>query len=172
MIKHHLLLRHTTFIIITFITTYGYSQKKGYEKIRALKVAHITSELNLSPKEAQSFWPIYNEHNEKMKTLRTQEKKTVTPDMQVVGRLTEKEASTLLDTLQNIRKKRLESEQDLVKRLSEVISKKKIVLLARAEDNFKRKLLKQYDDQNRVIDLRKKAMQERRKEKIQEKTTN
>ena len=35
--------------------------RRTKEKIKALKVAHITNELDLTSKEAQQFWPIYNE---------------------------------------------------------------------------------------------------------------
>ncbi len=35
------------------------------DKIKSLKIAFITERLDLSTKEAQTFWPIYNEYEEK-----------------------------------------------------------------------------------------------------------
>lgn len=40
------------------------------EKIEALRIAFITQELQLSPQEAQKFWPVYNQYRGDMKTLR------------------------------------------------------------------------------------------------------
>jgi Spy/CpxP family protein refolding chaperone len=39
------------------------------EKIEALRIAFITQELNLTPQEAQKFWPVYNQYRGDMKTL-------------------------------------------------------------------------------------------------------
>ncbi|GAB1375040.1 MAG: hypothetical protein QMB82_09625 [Bacteroidales bacterium] len=35
-------------------------QQNRYEQIQSAKIAFFTSELELSPKEAEEFWPIYN----------------------------------------------------------------------------------------------------------------
>ena len=40
------------------------------EKYEALKVAFLTEELSLSSKEAQAFWPVYNEMDEKLTEIR------------------------------------------------------------------------------------------------------
>lgn len=36
-------------------------RKKEFDRIQAEKVAFITSELDLTPEEAQVFWPVYNQ---------------------------------------------------------------------------------------------------------------
>jgi hypothetical protein len=38
--------------------------------IEALKIAYITKRLDLSPEEAQKFWPIYNQYAEELKRTR------------------------------------------------------------------------------------------------------
>lgn len=40
------------------------------EKIEALRIAFISERLNLTPAEAQSFWPIYNQYRADMDVLR------------------------------------------------------------------------------------------------------
>lgn len=37
-------------------------EKKQQDNIEALKVAFISKELDLTPEEAQKFWPIYNQY--------------------------------------------------------------------------------------------------------------
>lgn len=42
-------------------STSGQEQKQSrYEQIQSAKIAFFTTELELSPKEAEDFWPIYN----------------------------------------------------------------------------------------------------------------
>ena len=42
-------------------STSGQEQKQSrYEQIQSAKIAFFTTELELSPKEAEEFWPIYN----------------------------------------------------------------------------------------------------------------
>ncbi len=44
------------------------SEQKQQEKIEALKVAFITKELDLTPDEAQKFWPVYNQYSKELKS--------------------------------------------------------------------------------------------------------
>ena len=39
------------------------------EKIEALKIAFITQKLQLTPGEAEKFWPLYNQYNEEVKGI-------------------------------------------------------------------------------------------------------
>jgi Skp family chaperone for outer membrane proteins len=43
-------------------------------KLQSLEIAYLTKELNLSPEEAQRFWPVYNKYSAEMReTLRNKE---------------------------------------------------------------------------------------------------
>ena len=44
----------------------------GAERVQALKVAFITKALNLTSAEAEKFWPIYNEFQDKRDVVRKQ----------------------------------------------------------------------------------------------------
>jgi hypothetical protein len=39
------------------------------KKIQAMEVAYITKELNLSPEEAQRFWPVFNKYRDEMRLV-------------------------------------------------------------------------------------------------------
>ncbi|MEB8347550.1 hypothetical protein OO010_15985, partial [Flavobacteriaceae bacterium KMM 6898] len=63
-----------TLVLLLLITVVSFAQDRpDREKIKALKVAFITERLDLSSKEAQLFWPIYNEHEANMDALRVKE---------------------------------------------------------------------------------------------------
>ena len=42
----------------------------GGQKLEAIKIAYITRQLNLSPQEAQRFWPVYNNYSNEVKIAR------------------------------------------------------------------------------------------------------
>jgi hypothetical protein len=69
-----------TFITITLASTAQEEQPTG-EKIEALRVAFISKELELTPAEAEKFWPIYNEYANELKTLKKAAKNDDNPDV-------------------------------------------------------------------------------------------
>lgn len=61
-------------IFICFIGLVGIGTVKGqdqdrFKQIEAAKIAYITKELQLSPKEAERFFPLYNQYHREMRTL-------------------------------------------------------------------------------------------------------
>ncbi|WP_432411410.1 hypothetical protein [Rasiella sp. SM2506] len=132
-------------ILLTLcFTTTLFAQGK-HEKIKALKVAHITEQLSLTAKEAEGFWPIYNATEDKMHTLRKTEWKEVMKKIENdFDILTDAEATALIEKSLDVKEKELQTYRALVKDLKGVIPPKKIILLRKAEDDFKRKLLERY----------------------------
>ena len=66
-------------LVAVLFVNLSYSQKcdkfsKHKEKMEAEKVAFITKKLDLSVDEAQKFWPIYNEMQEKKAELHKQKR--------------------------------------------------------------------------------------------------
>ena len=52
------------------VSAQGKDEKR--ERIKALKTAFITTELDLSSEESAKFWPIYNDFDEKQFEIRHQ----------------------------------------------------------------------------------------------------
>ena len=40
------------------------------DQIKALKIAYITKQLDLTPDEAQKFWPVFNQYETELKKVR------------------------------------------------------------------------------------------------------
>lgn len=51
------------------------TQEADGSRIEALKIAYITKKLNLSPDEAQKFWPIYNKYANEMREVRRDQRR-------------------------------------------------------------------------------------------------
>lgn len=45
-------------------------QAQNGNRLPALKIAYITNKLNLTPEEAQRFWPIYNQYSVELNVTR------------------------------------------------------------------------------------------------------
>jgi hypothetical protein len=63
-------------LLILFLTctlpvfSQSFNREGAGNRIEALKIAFITKKLNLSPEEAQNFWPIYNNYSAEMRQAR------------------------------------------------------------------------------------------------------
>ena len=66
-------------IIFLLVTSLSFSQgfKEKREKVKALKVAYITEQLELTTDEAQKFWPIYNAFDENQSELRHEKMRAI-----------------------------------------------------------------------------------------------
>ena len=130
--------------IIIFVLGFSilsYSQANR-DKIKTLKIAFITEKLNLSEKEAQVFWPVYNNFEKNYYKLRGQlHEKRGKIDLRNIS---DKDAETLLKEISSIENKKHNLKQGLVNDLLKVIPAKKIILLDKVEDDFKHKMFEEY----------------------------
>jgi hypothetical protein len=65
------------YIVLIFLTVSFFAKaqddlpqvsEKKQQDIEALKVAFISKELDLTPDEAQKFWPVYNQYSKELKS--------------------------------------------------------------------------------------------------------
>ena len=70
--KKIFLLIMLSFGLVAIAISQNKPNKQGLSKnnIEALKVAYITRQLNLTPEEAQKFWPVHNIYFEELKKAR------------------------------------------------------------------------------------------------------
>ena len=57
------------------------------EKLQALKIAWLTKKLDLSPEEAQRFWPVYNKYTEEIRGIRQEQKQKNTTELDVEDKI-------------------------------------------------------------------------------------
>lgn len=59
------------YFILLMLTTLssGLYAQAPMEKLKAMKVAHITEKLNLSSDQAKGFWPIYNQYEQEKRQI-------------------------------------------------------------------------------------------------------
>ena len=59
----------------------------GGARLQALKIAWLTKKLDLSPDEAQRFWPIYNKYTDEIRAIRQDQKQKNTPEIEVEDKI-------------------------------------------------------------------------------------
>lgn len=133
-------------ILLIMLTAFSFAQNGGrmQERIKAQKIAFITEKLNLTPDEAQQFWPIYNKFEDTANTIKSKDLREIKNKMRG-GELSDSEANMLLDKLTDAETKMHNAKINLVKDLKKVISAEKIIRLKAAEDEFNRKLLERLE---------------------------
>lgn len=138
-------------LILFFITFSFYAQidkDDKREKIKAYKVSFLTTELELTSTEAEKFWPIYNAFDDKQYELRHDKMKMYLSklDEETINSISEKEAAVLLSQIESTDKELYLLRDKYNTNLKKILSAKKILKLKKSEDDFNRKLLKQYRD--------------------------
>ncbi len=125
--------------------------KQKKEQIKALKVAFITEELQLSPEEASRFWPLYNAYEDKRKENKKEKVKGYLNrmDESSISNLSEKEATAMLTQMEAAEEEVFQARKKFIASLKGIIPAVKIIKLKQAEEGFNRKLLQQYKEKIR-----------------------
>lgn len=142
--KKHLLL---ITLLITTLYSFGQDVIESREKIKALKVAYLTEQLELTADEAQKFWPVYNKHEEKLDYLRNKGRSEIKEKLKEAGDLNtlDETASKNFVLLRlELEKKMVLEKEDFVTKTSKFLSYKKIMKLHFSEREFARKLMRKY----------------------------
>jgi hypothetical protein len=105
------------------------------ERIRAQRVAIYTDVLKLTPEEAQSFWPIYNQFLDEREKIQD-EFKNVRRD-----NLNDAEAEAQIKKHFELRQREIDLEKEMVQKLRKTISLQKIVKIPDAERAFRQTVL-------------------------------
>ena len=130
----------STAVLLISTSAWGqFRSEKNKEKVEALRIAYITDELELSSSEAQLFWPIFNEYEQKQEELRKNRNELLD---QATG-----DATEVLSIYVDNRSQQHEYMLDYIDRLKNVISDEKIVKLLTLDNKFKERLLKRLNTQ-------------------------
>ncbi|NJX16246.1 sensor of ECF-type sigma factor [Tamlana crocina] len=137
-------MKHIITIIALIFTVNSFSQSKR-ERIDALKVTYITEKLDLTEKEAQQFWPIYNAYDDVTDKIKYGELKKIRREVKEnATTISNERANELLDKIAIALEKLHEEEVKLNNKLKKIIPPKKIILLKIAEEDFKKRMFEEW----------------------------
>jgi Spy/CpxP family protein refolding chaperone len=116
------------------------------ENIEALKIAFITKKLDLTPEEAQQFWPLYNQYTDKVQDLRRKKRQDNKEAKQNFDEMSDKEIEQAVDNEIIFRQKELDIQKEYHSKFKAILPIKKVARLYQAEEQFKRVLLDKLKD--------------------------
>lgn len=138
--KYCLVLLLSTFLL----NSYAQQDSSRREKIAALKIGFLTKELNLSSEEAQKFWPIYNRYEDELEKLRKARRSEIMSVRENFESMSDAEINKAIDGELNFQQQEVDLKKRYVNEYRRILPPKKIAALLRAEQQFKIKLLQEY----------------------------
>ena len=115
---------------------------QGMEKLQSAKIAFITQRVELTPKEAEKFWPIYHQYQKEMQGLAKERMAERKAESQTP-------ADERLDDRLEMESRMLELRKKYTREFSRVISSEKVLRLYDAEKEFRRELLKRLQERRK-----------------------
>jgi len=152
-LKSNPLKKYLTAILLSVCFLVLGQNEKKIERIKALRIAYISNKLELTPNEAEKFWPLFNDFDAKQLDLRFQKRLS---NVKLSGTrnatFSEQEMNKILDDSEKIEDELQSNRKNFVKKLQGIISPQKIILLKQLEDEFKRELLNKIKQNKRMRD--------------------
>lgn len=133
------------FLLFFSVSLKSYAQEFSdkNETIAAMKISFITRKLNLTPKEAQVFWPVYNQYEEELENLRKGHRKMVNDAKDDFSELSDAVIEKMVDEQISFRQNEIDILKKYHPQFKNVLPVKKVARLYKAEEEFKRHLIKQ-----------------------------
>jgi len=128
-------------------------EHKGYgkmrEKFEAEKISFITQQLALTPQEAQVFWPLYNEKNNKLDQHRFEARNLFHKLKDKKETLSDEELIKISEQLIDLRISEANIDKEYHSKFKKILPIKKILLLYQSERKFQRMLLHKIKEKGR-----------------------
>ena len=125
-------------LIFAVVITSAQNNGGGANQLQAQRIALITERTNLTPEEAQQFWPLYNQYNENLKQLRKAYQL-----IRVGEDATDDQVEKFILSGFDKDQKEIELKKDYYQRLKKVLNVRKIQKLFRAEVEFRQEVIQQ-----------------------------
>ncbi|TAL63105.1 MAG: hypothetical protein EPN85_00860 [Bacteroidetes bacterium] len=119
------------------------------EKVDAMRIAFLTQKLDLSPEEAQKFWPVYNEFQKKRDEIQKKKREDKKSMKENIDSLPDKQIETIVDAEMVFRQKNLDLEKEYHGKFKSALPIKKVAKLYHAEDQFTHRLLEQLSERGK-----------------------
>jgi len=144
--------RATTLIIVgTFLSAGNIRAQNApqqKENIESRHIGFITNELQLTPEEAQTFWPVYNRYHGELEALRKKHTTDLLAAKVNFDSYTDDQVSKLIDNEMDYRQKELDLQRKYNTEFKKVLPVKKVARFYRAEQQFKINLIRDMKQNN------------------------
>ncbi len=119
------------------------AQTPGQNKVYAAKVAFFTEKLQLTPQEAEKFWPVYNDYQNRKDRITQQRRTTTDYYIKNADNLSDKEIDQILNDYINYQKQETALLETFNTKLKEILPERKVIKVYITEIQFRNYLLGQ-----------------------------
>jgi hypothetical protein len=128
-------------LLLSFFCFFTFAQESNrIERLKAMRVAYISDNLQLTPLESEKFWPLFNQFDAKEIELKKNKRKLMIK-LRKTDKLSETEIAKLMDEDDTIETEIQQNRKQFTTSLKAVIPTQKILKLRQLEIEFKQKLL-------------------------------
>lgn len=106
------------------------------EKVQAYRVEYFTKNLELSPKESEAFWPIFDAYQIKKETIKKSGDR-----QRKVELMSDEEVETYLEGHLSEEQRMLDLKKDFFRQVKAVLPIRKVALIPQTEKNFRKEIL-------------------------------
>ncbi|GCD77036.1 hypothetical protein JCM31826_05180 [Thermaurantimonas aggregans] len=119
--------------------------QKARTRIENMRIAIITSRLDLTTEESEKFWPLYNEYRKKIDKLHQDRMELIDRKMQSdsVNALSDGEAEKVLSSILKINDEYARVQNEYYKRFQKLLGSRRALELYRSEVQFKRAIVRE-----------------------------
>lgn len=122
-------------------------QNDKNDRVESYKIAFITERLNLTPKEATVFWPVYNEFSDQLKKLKRAEKERVR-NFKDKTQPTDAESEKFTADYIAFKQQEFDLTKKYIAEFKKVLPAAKVAKLVTLEQEFKMELLHRLKDKH------------------------
>ncbi len=144
------------FLLFSFLLFEAAAQPPGpmspekKEEIESMKVAFLTRKLDLTPEEAKTFWPVYNQFQGELDDVRENHRKQRNAAKEGMDNFSDKEIEKVVDGEIAFRQAELDILKKYNTQFKSVLPMKKVAKLYRAEEDFKRELIQRIQERRKA----------------------
>jgi hypothetical protein len=137
-------------ILAVFSLTYLFAQGRRemdpemLEKIKAEKISFFTSKMDLTPLEAQTFWPVYNEFENKRFEIQREIHEFEHMSDEKFASLSDTEIEKMTNNYINSFEKEAQLLKDYNKQFLKILPKKMVLTMYRTENEFRGHLIREF----------------------------
>ena len=145
--KKHITLILFFISVISIKTTFAQEQRR--EEIESFRVAYFTRQVGLNTEEAKKFWPIFNEMQEEIQKLHRERRNRHRAGRDNYENISDAELEKMINEEFVSRQKELDIEKKYHEKFKDILPMKKLAQFYRAQEGFKRELLKKIQSERR-----------------------
>lgn len=134
--------KNSVLFVLLFLSVVHLTAQSSKERIKAFRAAIFVEELQLTAKESEVFWPIYNAYELEREAL---QQKYQTSRKQI-DLLSDKEAEQQIEEMFKMEEEQVAIKRKYYNKFTEVLPVRKVIRIPKAEQRFRKLLLERIKD--------------------------